>query len=438
MEAAPNPPHGQSHLLRLTFATMPTNISAVPGVEVLDYHCDAVTIERAPVPSLGVSQTTFAEHMLIWEWDETSGWNTPQIRPYGPLPIMPGASVLQYATGCFEGIKIYRGHDDKLRVFRLQLNCERMLKSSRRVGLPEFEPERLKIVLEQFGAFIARTLLPRGQTGQTLYLRPTHIGTTPALGVQKPRQSLLYVVSTLLPGFSISGNGMRLVTSPADTIRAWPKGFGNAKLGGNYGPTLPAHTAAIAGGFDQVLWLFGDEGFVTEAGASNFFVVWKTSAGDIDLVTASLDDGLILEGVTRRSVLDAVRANQNIPSAWKHRGQSLPPLNISERNFSINEIKKAAGEGRLIEAFAAGTAVSWRDFSGGVLYVHGMLMKLLQYFISPAETIRHGGEDIHIPVPSTESASYALLIKEWLSDVVFGVKDAFGWTEEIAQRTDSE
>jgi branched-chain amino acid aminotransferase len=153
---------------------------------------------------------------------------------------------------------------------------------------------------------------------------------------------------------------MRLVTSPVDTIRAWPKGFGHAKLGGNYGPTLPAHNAAIAKGFDQVLWLFGDEGFVTEAGARNFFVVWKTEAGEIDLVTAGLDDGLILEGVIRRSVLDAVKANQNVPSAWQHRGQSLAPLNISERNFSIHEIKKAAKEGRLIEAFAAGTAVSWR------------------------------------------------------------------------------
>lgn len=153
--------------------------------------------------------------MQIWEWDETSGWNTPEIRPYGPLPIMPGASVLQYATECFEGIKVYRGYDHKLRVFRLQLNCERMLKSSRRVGLPEFEPDRLRTISEQFGAFIAKTLLPSGQTGQTLYLRPTHFGTTPALGIQKPRQSLLCVVSTLLPGFSISGNGMRLGHVPS-------------------------------------------------------------------------------------------------------------------------------------------------------------------------------------------------------------------------------
>jgi branched-chain amino acid aminotransferase len=58
-------------------------------------------------------------------------------------------------------------------------------------------------------------------------------------------------------------------------------------------------------------------------------------------------------------------------------------------------------------------------------------MTLLQYFISPAETIQHGAERIHIPVPSNDSASYALLIKEWLSDIVFGVEDSFGWTEEI-------
>jgi len=113
---------------------------------------------------------------------------------------------------------------------------------------------------------------------------------------------------------------------------------------------------------------------VTEAGASNFFVVWKTEAGEIELVTASIDDGLILDGVTRRSVLDAVRANQNVPSAWQHQGQQLAPLKASERNFSIHEIQKAAAEGRLIEAFAAGSAVRWQGGPGGVPCLHEALM----------------------------------------------------------------
>lgn len=326
--------------------------------KLIDNGNDAVSVISTPIKLLDTLQTNCTEHMLIWQWDESTGWQDPEVRPYGPLPIMPSASVLQYATECFEGIKIYRGYDDRLRVFRLHLNCERMLKSSLRVGLPSFDPAHLESLIMQFGALEAEKWLPSGQTGQTLYLRPTHIGLTAALGVQKPRQSLLYVIATLLPGFSTKGNGMKLLTSPTDSVRAWPGGFGNRKLGGNYGPTLPAHDAALKAGFDQVLWLFGPEGFVTEAGASNFFVVWKTKKEEIELVTAGLDNGTILEGVTRYSVLDLVRSNSSNPSAWQHHGHTLPPLTAVERDFSINEIREAVEDGRLIEAFAAGTAVS--------------------------------------------------------------------------------
>ncbi|KAK0762793.1 hypothetical protein N5P37_005611 [Trichoderma harzianum] len=388
----------------------PENDDGLKWPKLLNNGTETAAIINTPIKPLDNLQTNCTEHMLIWQWDESTGWQAPEIRPYGPLPIMPSASVLQYATECFEGIKIYRGHDDRLRVFRLQLNCERMRKSSLRVGLPEFDTAHLESLLMQFAALEAEKWLPSGKTGQTLYLRPTHIGLTAALGVQKPRQSLLYAIATLLPGFTTKGNGMRLLTSPAEAVRAWPGGFGNRKLGGNYGPTLPAHDAALQRGFDQILWLFGPEGFVTEAGASNFFVVWKTKSGEVELITAGLDNGTILEGVTRYSVLDLVRSNRDKPSAWHHRGHTLPPLTAIERDFTIDEIQDAVKEGRLIEAFAAGTA----------------------YFIASAEAIHHRGKDIPIPLPTAESASYAQLIKEWLSDIVFGVESPHQWTKEIS------
>src|ERR1700753_3992008 len=101
---------------------------------------------------------------------------------------------------------------------------------------------------------------------------------------------------------------MRLLASQHDMIRAWPGGFGNAKVGANYGPSLVAQQEARERGYHQILWLFGEQSYVTEAGASNFFVVWKTQAGKTQLITAPLGDGIILEGVTRQSVLDLVRS----------------------------------------------------------------------------------------------------------------------------------
>jgi len=60
-------------------------------------------------------------------------------------------------------------------------------------------------------------------------------------------------------------------------------------------------------GYDQILWLFGTEFEVTKAGASNFFVVWKTKEGKLEFLTAALAGKIILDGVTRRSVLELAR-----------------------------------------------------------------------------------------------------------------------------------
>ncbi|WAO84558.1 Branched-chain-amino-acid aminotransferase [Fusarium falciforme] len=350
------------------------------------------------------------DHMLICNWDEATGWENPVIQPFGPLSLLPSANVLQYATGCFEGVKAYRGYDGQLRLFRLRLNCERMLKSSVRVGLPQFDPGALEQLIHSFVALEAERWLPKDRVGQTLYLRPTHIGTTPGLGLQQPRQASLYLIATLAPGFSTNG-GMTLVTSPAGTIRAWPGGFGNAKLSANYGPTLSAHADAIAQGFDQVLWLFGDEQYATEAGASNFFVIWRTRQGGLELVTAGLESKTILEGITRRSIIELAHARRDEPQSWSVDGTTLEPLTVVERDFSINDIREAVSEGRLVEAFASGTA----------------------YFIAPVRHIRHRDEDIVIPREKGDSGHYAALFKGWLSDIVYGRYAFSDWTKVVKE-----
>lgn len=146
--------------------------------------------------------------------------------------------------------------------------------------------------------------------------------------------------------------GLKLLASSEDTIRAWPGGFGYAKLGANYGPSLAAHGRALASGFNQVLWLFGPDRQVTEAGASNFFIVWQNKeTGRRELVTAPLESHLILPGVTRRSVLELARTrlSQSVGG--------LEPLEVVERSFTMGEVQEAWKEGRILESFVSGTAV---------------------------------------------------------------------------------
>ena len=106
----------------------------------------------------------------------------------------------------------------------------------------------------------------------------------------------------------------------------------------NYGPTLEYYKEIQQKGFQQILWLINDR--ITEVGVMNFFVYWVNKKGEKELVTCPLD-GTILPGVMRDSVI-------NVANEWG--------IQVSERNFYIQEIIEAIKEKRIIEAFGTGTA----------------------------------------------------------------------------------
>lgn len=175
------------------------------------------------------------------------------------------------------------------------------------------------------------------------------------------------------PGTVPKPPGLKLLASKSD-VRAWPGGFGYAKVGANYGPAFVSHMEGRKMGYDQILWLLGADyqvcsilyllllqtnsspSKVTEAGASNFFIVWKTKDGKLQLVTAPLEAKVILEGVTRGSVLELAR--QRLVSGSEYLTSHVKDLEVAERDFTMLEIEEAWKEGRIVEAFLSGTAVS--------------------------------------------------------------------------------
>lgn len=229
--------------------------------------------------------------------------------------------------------------------------------------------------------------------------------------MQVPKEALLYVIIACFPDWSDPRNlpgatapipnlssavreskGLKLLASKEDAIRAWPGGFGFAKLGANYGPSLMAQGEARARGYDQILWLFGPEANVTEAGASNFFVVWRTKEGQLQLVTAPLKDQIILEGVTRASVLDLAKERLDKTT------DGVEGLEVVERQFTMSELAEVALDGRLVEAFAAGTA----------------------YFVAPVGLIGWRDHELSISLAEGTTGVYARLIKGWLSGIMYG------------------
>ncbi|KAI1177197.1 branched-chain-amino-acid aminotransferase [Nemania sp. FL0916] len=364
-----------------------------PNAQELDASKLTYTFTQHPrqVPAPGITDdngnSICTDHMITAKWSAKRGWAAPELKPYGPLSLMPTASVLHYATECFEGMKAYRGYDQKLRIFRPDCNCDRMVMSSIRISLPSFPAKELEKLICALLTVDGPKWLPRDRPGSFIYVRPTMIGTQAQLGVQAPSEAMLYIIVTFMPKMDSPPGGMRLHTSPNDTVRAWVGGFGFAKVGANYGPSLLATKEARGRGYDQILWLYGKNAECTEAGASNFFVVWKTREGKTQIVTAPLDDRLILAGVTRKSVLALARE------------RLADEVEVVERKYTIDEVIEANAEGRLIESFASGTA----------------------YFVCPVSHIHHRGQGIEIPAgKGGEGASITLRLKNWLIDIKYG------------------
>jgi len=127
-----------------------------------------------PGDSIIATASQCTDHMITAVWKSTTGWEDPELRPYGNLSLAPTASVLHYATECFEGMKMYRGYDGKLRLFRPDANCRRMLISSTRIALPGFDPRELEKLIIAMISVDGPKWLPKH--GTFLYLRPTMIG----------------------------------------------------------------------------------------------------------------------------------------------------------------------------------------------------------------------------------------------------------------------
>ncbi|XP_028036465.1 branched-chain-amino-acid aminotransferase, cytosolic [Bombyx mandarina] len=284
----------------------------------------------------------FTDHMLkIYYHKELGGWQKPEIMPFENLNIHPAAKALHYAIQLFEGLKAYRGVDDKIRLFRPELNMERMNLAAQRSGLPMFDGEELVQCIKRL-VQIDQEWVPHSETS-TLYIRPTLIGIEPTFGIMTPESALLFVIlSPVSAYYKASSDGAVSIFADPNVVRAFPGGVGNRKVGSNYGPTIEATARAAKLGHHQVLWLFGPDHQLTEVGAMNIFMVHINDQGDKQLSTPPLN-GLILPGVTRRSIIE-------LASQWED-------IVVREEVITMERVIQLNQQGRLLEMFGAGTAV---------------------------------------------------------------------------------
>ncbi|CAM6097752.1 unnamed protein product [Calypogeia fissa] len=295
----------------------------------------------------------YTDHMLQISWKAGFGWEAPSIDPLGPIPIHPCAQVLHYAMECFEGMKAFKTKDGRIQLFRPEMNMNRLARSASRVGLPAFDKEAL---LECIKALlrVERDWIPEVE-GFSLYMRPTIISTHPHLGMGPSSSAAFFcVLSPVGPYYPDGLQSIRLMVEKKH-VRAFPGGLGDAKVGGNYAPTVVPQTKAQELGCQQVLYVLDDGyqgGAVGESGAMNVFFLLRKHDGQLELVTPHLD-GVILPGVTRDSVLALTR--------------SFGGIQVSERRLSWDEIEEADRNGNIVEVFGTGTAVIIQPIVGLVM-----------------------------------------------------------------------
>ncbi|HRF23306.1 MAG TPA: aminotransferase class IV, partial [Chitinophagaceae bacterium] len=141
-------------------------------------------------------------------------------------------------------------------------------------------------------------------------------------------------------------------------------------------------------GYDQVLWMDAIEHkYVQECGTMNVFFIIGNKA-----ITPGLEQGTILDGVTRQSSITLLQEMGFI---------------VEERDLGIDEITDAYKSGQLHEVFGTGTAAT----------------------ISLIKELKYKNFEMKFDVEKWKTAP---MLKSWLTDIREGRReDKYGWMQKI-------
>ncbi len=323
----------------------------------------------------------FSDHMFECDYKDGK-WQTPTIKPYGPLLISPGAKVFHYGQAVFEGMKAFKDEAGDVFLFRPEKNFERINKSSKRMAIPEFPKnfffEGLNTLLDLDKEWV------RPGADSSLYIRPFVIATQ--VGVSASPANEYKFMILMSPVQAYYNKDVKVIIAQ-EYSRSADGGVGAAKAAGNYGAQFYPTNLAKEKGYDQVIWTDSNEHkYLEEAGTMNvFFRINDT------LITAPTSDR-ILDGVTRDSVL-AIAKRDGIKTDVK--------------KLTVDELLAAYKDGSLKEIFGSGTAA----------------------VISPVCSFSYNDIDYDLVKPED---SYSTRFKKELKDIQYNrVEDTFGWRVKI-------
>ena len=223
-------------------------------------------------------------------------WGEIQVSSDETINVHMAATTLHYGQEIFEGLKAFRGKDNKIRIFRLKDNARRMRESAEGL-LMEPIPEDLFCEMCKKVVKLNERFVPPYGSGASLYIRPLEIGLTARVGVKPAEEFLFLVLVTPVGPYFKTGFGCTNICIMRDYDRVAPKGTGRWKVGGNYAASLQAGEHAHELGYSAVLYLDPKEKkYLDECGPANFFAI-----KDGKYITPASDS--ILPSVTNNSLM---------------------------------------------------------------------------------------------------------------------------------------
>jgi len=314
-------------------------------------------------------------------WYRNGQWGKIEISNSEEITLHIAATTFHYGQEAFEGLKAFRGKDDKIRVFRMEENAKRMLRSAQGIMMAEVSIELFTDAVRKV-IKLNESYVPPYDSGASLYIRPLLIGTGPQIGVKAATEYLFMVL--VMPVGPYFKEGFK----PTDLViyreydRAAPLGTGTIKVGGNYAASLVSGERAHKNGFSSVLYLDAKEKkYIDECGPANFFAI----KGNSYITPKSTS---ILPSIT----------NMSLRQLAKDMG-----MNIEERQIDVEELAE------FDEVGACGTAA----------------------VISPIKRVYDADKDIEY-LFGTEPGKVSVKLYEKLRGIQYGTEpDPYHWTEII-------
>ena len=198
-------------------------------------------------------------------------WGEIEVSDSEYVPMHIAATCLHYGQESFEGLKAYRGKDGKIRIFRMEENAKRFIRSAEGIKMQPMPVELFCEMVRKVVKLNERFIPPYG-TGASLYIRPLEIGMTARVGVKPADEYMVIMLVTPVGPYFKEGFKPTKVCLSREYDRVAPKGTGSIKVGGNYAASLVAGEKAHDLGYSVMLYLDPKEKkYLDECGAANFF-----------------------------------------------------------------------------------------------------------------------------------------------------------------------